>query len=35
MAEIEDLNEQIRSSEAEINKLKSIIDIKEEYCLKL
>lgn len=35
MAEIEDLNEQIRFKEGEINKLKGLIDLKEDYCLRL
>lgn len=35
MVEIEDLNDQIRSNEAEISKHKGLLDMKEEYCLKL
>ena len=35
MAEIEDLNDYIRRNEGEIAKLKNIIELKEEYCLKL
>lgn len=35
MAEIEDLNDYIRRNEGEISKLKNIIELKEEYSLKL
>jgi len=35
MLEIEDLNDQLRKHEAEVSKLKSVIELKEEYCLKI